>query len=105
MDRAAVSAYLVFNYRVTDQEQYAGYTRAAMPTMAGTGVEVLVADYASTATEGEPGEVTVVLRFPTKEAAEAWYRSDSYAEAKAIRHAATTGGIAVLCDGLDLPPM
>jgi uncharacterized protein (DUF1330 family) len=100
-----VSAYLIFNYKVTDQDQYARYTPAAMPTMAGTGVEVLVADYAAAPKEGDPGEVTVVLRFPDKQAAEAWYGSEDYAAAKQIRQAATTGGIGVLCDGLDLPPM
>jgi len=100
-----VSAYLVFNYRVTDQEKYGEYPKAALPSMAGTGAEVLVADYSADPVEGSPGEVTVVLRFPTREAADAWYSSDAYEGAKAIRLAATSHGIAVRCDGMDLPPM
>jgi uncharacterized protein (DUF1330 family) len=100
-----VSAYLVFNYAVTDQAEYATYTGKAMPSMAGTGVEVLVADYAAAPVEGEPGTVTVVLRFPTKDAAQAWYSSEAYSEAKGIRRSSTAGGIAVLCEGLDLPAM
>lgn len=99
-----MSAYLVFNYTVTDQDAYAEYPKQAMPSMGGTGVEVLVADYASSPVEGQPGEVTVVLRFPDKDAAQKWYDSDAYADAKRLRHGASKG-VAVLCDGLDLPPM
>ncbi|MHB8463545.1 MAG: DUF1330 domain-containing protein [Acidimicrobiales bacterium] len=97
-----MSAYLVFNYTITDPEGYRAYPAAAMPTLASSGAEVLVADYASEPREGEPGHVTVVLRFESKDAARAWYDSDGY---QAIKHHRTSNadGVAVMCDGFLMP--
>ena len=97
-----MSAYIVFNYTITDADAYAAYPGAAFPSILSSGAEVLVADYASAAVEGEPGPVTIVLRFETKEAAQAWYDSDAYAGAKPMRLAASEGS-AVLCDGFVMP--
>jgi uncharacterized protein (DUF1330 family) len=93
-----VSAYLVYNYTVTNPEEYQAYPPAAMPTLLGHDVEVLVADYESEAKEGSGAPVTVVLRFKSKEAALAWYESPDY---QAIMHHRTnnTDGVVVLCDG------
>jgi len=41
--------------------------------------------------------VTVVLRFPSKDAALGWYDSDGYREVKHLRTDNSTG-ITVLCD-------
>jgi uncharacterized protein (DUF1330 family) len=96
-----MSAYLVFNYTVTNPDGYQAYPPAAMPTLPGD-AEVVVADYESEPTEGEPGHVTVVLRFPSKEAARAWYESEPY---QAIKHHRTSNieGVAVLCDAFVMP--
>lgn len=93
-----MSAYMVFSYKIDDADAYQAYPPAAMPSIGASGAEVLVADYASEAVEGEPGHVTIVLRFPSKEAARAWYDSPEYAEAKPLRLAHTTG-VCVLADG------
>jgi uncharacterized protein (DUF1330 family) len=97
-----MSAYLVYNYAVTNPEEYQAYPPAAMPTLAGHDVEVLVADYESVAKEGVPAPVTVLLRFKSKEAALAWYESSDY---QAIMHQRTdnTDGVVVLCDGFVMP--
>ena len=97
-----MSAYLVFNYTVTNPEEYQAYPPAAMPTLAGHDVEVLVADYASEVKEGSPGPVTVLLRFASKEAALAWYQSPEY---EAIMHHRTDNAdcAVVLCDGFVMP--
>jgi uncharacterized protein (DUF1330 family) len=87
-----MSAYLVYNYTVTNAEEYQAYPPAAIPTLAGHDVEVLVADYESEAKEGSPEPVAVVLRFPSKEAARAWYESSEY---QAIMHHLTDNGHAV----------
>ena len=98
----AMSAYLVLNYTITNPDGYQAYPPAAMPTLASSGAEVLVADYGSDSQEGSPGHVTVVLRFKSKDAARAWYESQAY---QAIRHhrTANADGIAVLCDGFVMP--
>ena len=41
-------------------------------------IEVLVAEYESEPLEGKPGSVTVVIKFDSKEALNAWYNSPEY---------------------------
>lgn len=94
----AMSAYMIFSYKIDDADAYQAYPPAAMPSIGASGAEVLVADYASDTVEGEPGHVTIVLRFPSKEAAKAWYDGPEYAAAKPMRIATTTG-VCVLADG------
>jgi uncharacterized protein (DUF1330 family) len=97
-----MSGYLVFNYTITNPGGYEAYPPAAMPTLAPHGAEVLVADYASEVQEGSPGQVTVVLRFESKEAARAWYVSAEY---QAVRHHRTSNsdGVAENCDEFVMP--
>jgi uncharacterized protein (DUF1330 family) len=97
-----MSAYLIYSYTVTNPDAYQAYPPAAMPTLEGHDVEVLVADYESEPTEGTPAPVTVVLRFESEEAARAWYDSDAY---QAIKHhrADNTDGSVALCDGFVMP--
>lgn len=97
-----MSAYMVFSYTVTNQEGYDRYLPAAMPTLGPGVAEVLVADNNSEAKEGSPGQVTVILRFESKDAALAWYDSDAYKAAKPLR-TSNTEGVAVLCDGFVIP--
>jgi uncharacterized protein (DUF1330 family) len=97
-----VSAYLIFNYDITDPAGYQDYPVAAFPSIKAHGAEVVVADYDAQPTEGSPGKVTVVLRFDSKDAATAWYESEEYAAAKPMR-LASSQGIAVLCDGFAMP--
>jgi uncharacterized protein (DUF1330 family) len=93
---------MVFNYTVTDPDGYAPYGRAARSSLAAHRAEVLVADYSSQAIEGAPSQVTVVLRFESREAAIAWYESEDY---QSVRHLRTDNseGTAVLCDGFVMP--
>ena len=92
-----MSAYFIASYRITDPAGYEHYLPAVMPTLQTAGCEVLAADYASQAIEGAPGEVTVILKFASKEAALAWYNSPEY---QAIKHLRTDNseGTAVLVD-------
>jgi uncharacterized protein (DUF1330 family) len=97
-----MSAYFVFNFTVTNPEGYAEYGRAARRTLAAHGAEGVVVDYASEVKEGSPGEVTVVLRFESKEAALSWYNSPEYQAVIRLR-TDNTEGTAVLCDGFVMP--
>ena len=92
-----MTAYFVASYRITDPTGYEAYVPAVIPILQAHGCEVLAADYASHAIEGAPGEVTVILKFASKEAAMAWYNSPEY---QAIKHLRTdnTEGTAVLVD-------
>lgn len=92
----------MFNYSLTDADAYGAYPPAAMASMAGHEFDLLVADYASEPKEGSPGEVTVVLRFPSKDAAMRWYDSDAYREVRHLRTDNSTGHV-VLCDEFVMP--
>ena len=93
---------MIFNYTVTAPDDYASYGPAARRTLGAHGVEIVVADHSSQTIEGAPGQVTVVLRFESREAALAWYESEEY---QSVVHLRTDNseGAAVLCDGFIMP--
>jgi uncharacterized protein (DUF1330 family) len=97
-----MSAYLIANYDVVDPDGYRSYQQQSAPIMAG-GAKLLVLDSESTAKEGDAGHQTVVLEYPTKEAALAAYESDEYQSVVGIRLGATTNGRAVIVDGFVMP--
>jgi uncharacterized protein (DUF1330 family) len=59
------------------------------------GAEIVVADFESEAIEGDPGHVTVVLKFASKKAARGWFDSPEYQEIIGLR-TDNSSGIAVL---------
>ena len=72
------------------------------PTIVTHGGEILVAGPGSEAVEGEPGSVTVVLKFPSKDAMRAWYDSTEYQEF--IHHRTdNTEGTLVFADEFVMP--
>jgi uncharacterized protein (DUF1330 family) len=97
-----MTAYLIANYDVVDIDAYRNYQRQSMPIMAG-GAKLLVLDPASSVREGDGGAQTVVIEYPTREAAEAAYESDEYQAVAGIRHGATANGRAVIVDGFVMP--
>jgi uncharacterized protein (DUF1330 family) len=92
-----MSGYVIANYTVTNKDAYKAYGPAVAPTLRAHGAEILVADFGPEVKEGTPGEVVVVLRFPSKEAALAWYESEEY---QAIVHLRTDNaeGFLAICD-------
>lgn len=97
-----MSAYLIANYDVVDSDVYRAYQKQSMSIMAGEG-KLLVLDGASVGKEGTPGAQTVVIEYPTKEAALAAYESDGYQAVVGIRLSAITNGLAVIVDGFAMP--
>jgi uncharacterized protein (DUF1330 family) len=92
-----MAAYVIASYTVTNQEGFAPYTRAVVPSLRAHGAEVLVAGPSADVREGEPGQHTVVLRFPSKEAAQAWYDSEEYQAVINLRTDNRRGTL-VICD-------
>ena len=93
-----MAGYFVANYTITNQAGYAQYLAAVGPILKAHGAENIVIDRNSELLEGSAGQVTVVLRFATKSAAEGWYKSPEY---QAIRRLRTdnTEGIGVIAEG------
>jgi len=93
-----MAGYFVANYKITNQAGYQEYLAAVGPSLTAHNAERIIVDRASELLEGSAGEVTVVLRFATKDAAKAWYESPEY---RAIRHLRTDNieGVAVITEG------
>jgi uncharacterized protein (DUF1330 family) len=93
-----MAGYFVANYTITNQAAYKDYLAVVGPILQAHGAESIVVDRGCDLLEGSGGQVTVVLRFATKAAAEAWYQSPEY---QAIKHLRTdnTEGIAVIAEG------
>ena len=97
-----MAGYLIANYRITNEDGYGQYIAAVPQTIFAHQGEILVAGPGSEIIEGEPGPVTVVLKFPTMEALRGWYDSAEY---QAIIHHRTdnTEGGMVFAEEFTLP--
>jgi uncharacterized protein (DUF1330 family) len=94
-----MSAYFVFNYQISDREAYDPYLAAVPKTLEAHGAEILAADFESESIEGDARQVTVVLKFASKEAAKQWYQSPEYQEIIGIR-LNNSEGISTLANGI-----
>jgi uncharacterized protein (DUF1330 family) len=93
-----VAGYFIANYTITNQAEYNQYLAAVGPILRAHGSESIVIDRDCERLEGEAGRVTVVLRFATKDAAQAWYDSPEYQAIVQLRKD-NTEGIAVIAEG------
>jgi uncharacterized protein (DUF1330 family) len=96
-------AYVILTEAIKDRAGMDAYARAAAPVLAEGAVSVLAVDQHPQVLEGEwHGSRTVVLEFPSLEAARAWYESPAYQAAKALRQAAADTN-AVIVSGFEVP--
>jgi len=96
-----VAAYVIYQGEVTDPERYEEYKVKAAASIVAAGGRYLVRGGAVEVLEGEaPAGRTVVLEFPTMQAALAWYRSDQYTAVRSIREGAARARLYVV-DGVD----
>lgn len=98
-----MSVYVVATYDIVDPEGYEGYVPGVMPLVLKHGAEILVADYAAEALEGQASGVTVVLKFPSEEAARNWYNDPDYGPVKQIRLNSCKNGDVVLAKEFVMP--
>ena len=85
------AGYVIAQIDVTDPETYNGYIALVGPTIEKFGGEFLVRGGKSESHEGTPpGDRTVVIRFPSYQAARDWYHSEDYAPARKVRMSAST---------------
>ena len=97
-----MAGYLIANYDITNMEGYQAYTASVGATIIAHGGEILVAGPGSEVVEGEAGPVTVVLKFPSKEALRGWYDSPEYQQI--IHHRIdNTKGALIFADEFVMP--
>ncbi len=96
-----MACYAVGHITVTNMEGYKGYAAKVPATIASHGGKYLVRGGHATVIEGEmEHDRHVVVEWPDRATAEAWYNSPEYQEILKIR-LATSHGVMTLIDGFD----
>ncbi len=82
-----MSGYVLADVTWTDQEGRSEYIELLGPSLAAYGGETVArsGDVAVMEGDWQPGEVTVLIAFPSRQAALDWYNSDEYNRALDVR--------------------
>lgn len=80
--------YIVANIRAHDMDGIARFGAASAPVIAKFGGRVLARDLNPELREGDIQGISVLVEFDDVETAQAFYESQGYTDAKAIRQAA-----------------
>jgi uncharacterized protein (DUF1330 family) len=84
-----VTAYVIYQGEVTDPARYEEYKTEAAASIVAAGGRYLVRGGEVEVLEGDPpAGRTVVLEFPTMQAAIDWYRSEEYTAIRQLREGA-----------------
>ena len=96
-----MTTYVIYQGDVFDPAQYEVYKQQAALSIAAAGGRYVVRGGDAAALEGEmPAGRTVVLAFPTRQAALDWYHSEEYTAARGLRDGAARATLYVV-DGVD----
>ncbi len=90
-------AYVFANVRVNDPEAYEQYKQMVPATIEHFGGRYLARGGEAEVKEGhlEVGR-TIIVEFPSYEAAQRWYSSDEYAAAKRVRQGCADGELMII---------
>ncbi len=88
--------YWIGHVTVDDPDQYQKYREANADVLAQYGARFLVRGGAQEIVEGDQRPRSVVIEFPTLEAARECYYSEAYQAAKALRLPAGTGDLVIV---------
>lgn len=81
-----MAAYIIFErVKTTNEAELAAYSSMVGPSLEGHEAIKLAAGGKVDVLEGAANEAVVILKFPSTEEAEAWYRSPLYQEASSRR--------------------
>jgi uncharacterized protein (DUF1330 family) len=95
-----MSAYIVVQVEVTDPVRYENYKKLVPPSIKQFGGRFLVRGGKVETIEGDwAPKRFVIVEFPDVETAKAWWASEAYAEAKALRQA-TSKTQMILVEGI-----
>ena len=85
-----MKAYVIVDVKITDPDRYGEYKKLAPGSLVPFDGKFVVRGGESETLEGtwEPGRI-VVLEFPSMQKARAWWSSEGYAPAKALRQSAS----------------
>jgi uncharacterized protein (DUF1330 family) len=94
-----MKAYVIAVETVHDEAMFATYRQQVMPTIEAFGGRFVVRGGTLTVLEGDwPHRRTVVIEFPSRDAAEGWYGSGAYQKVIDLRKNSSDGAL-VIVDG------
>ncbi len=96
-----MTVYYMGSYDIDDPAAYAAYGPVVMGLLPRYGGELLAADMAAYAVEGQPRHMNAIIRFPSREAALGLYNDPDYQDAKRIRQRSTSNSTMVLVEAID----
>ncbi len=96
-----MKTYVIVDVKITDPSRYEDYKQLTPASLLPFEGKFLVRGGAVETLEGswKPGRV-VVLEFPSAQKARAWWASEAYAQAKAIRQSASVTQM-ILVEGVE----
>ena len=85
-----MKAYIIVDVKITDPERYDEYKKLTPGSLVPFEGKFIARGGSTETLEGswQPGRI-VILEFPSKEKARAWWSSEGYAPAKALRQSAS----------------
>lgn len=94
-----MAAYVIVQERVDDQAMFEEYKSQVLPTFEPFGARFLVRGGAYTVLEGNWAlDRTVIVEFPSRQQAEAWYHSEAYQKILPLRTNASQCNL-IIIDG------
>ena len=92
-----MSAFVIVEIAIHDQEKYREYIQLAPPSIAHYGGKYIARGGKTISLEGNWNpERMVILSFPSVKSAQDWWNSEEYARAKTIRHQTATTKMLIL---------
>jgi uncharacterized protein (DUF1330 family) len=92
-----MTAYLIAVETVHDEAMFAEYRKQVVATVEAFGGRFIARGGKLTVIEGEwQHPRTVIIEFPTREAAEGWYKSPDYQKIVGLRLKSTSGNLVIL---------
>ncbi|MDG1135087.1 MAG: DUF1330 domain-containing protein [Pseudomonadales bacterium] len=92
-----MTTYVTAQINIHDREKYAQYEQGFMEIFASYEGKMLAVDEAPEVWEGQWSYTrTVLIEFPSAQAAKSWYSSDEYQQLAAHRWVASTANIAMI---------
>ncbi|MEM0943040.1 MAG: DUF1330 domain-containing protein [Pseudomonadota bacterium] len=90
------AGYVIGQMSISDRAAYDRYRAQVVATVEAHGGEFLVRGGAQEVIEGEAHPRSVILRFPSVEAAENWYNSPEYQKIIPLRQGASKGALTIV---------
>jgi uncharacterized protein (DUF1330 family) len=94
-----MKAYVIVQETIKDQAMFDAYRKDVVATLTEFGGQFIVRGGNLTVVEGDwPHQRTVIIEFPSRVAAEGWYRSPAYQKLLPLRLKSAVGNF-VIVDG------